>query len=73
MPTPLWSPGEPYALGEIVQPRTTIAPVQTAIPNAGFETGTASWTGIAGSGRLLLPLSLKERKALDLAAQAQAR
>ncbi len=49
MPAQIWSPGEPYALGEIIQPRTTPAPVQTAIPNAGFETGTASWTGIAGS------------------------
>lgn len=49
MTTPQWQPGTAYALGEIVQPRTTIAPVQTAIPNPGFETGTANWTGIAGA------------------------
>lgn len=49
MTTLSWAPGTAYALGEIVQPRTTTAPVQTAIPNAGFETGTANWAGIAGS------------------------
>lgn len=49
MPALVWAPGVAFALGEIVQPRTTIAPVQTAIPNGGFETGTASWTGIAGN------------------------
>ena len=49
MSAALWAPGTAYALGAIVQPRTTTAPVQTAIPNAGFESGTSSWTGIAGS------------------------
>lgn len=41
---PFWSPGTLYNPGDLVKPRSVAPVVNTAIPNAGFESGDTGWT-----------------------------
>lgn len=44
MTTPTWQGGTLYPSGSLVKPASAAAPVATAIPNAGFESGDTGWT-----------------------------
>lgn len=48
MTAPLWQPGQLYAPGDVVSPRTTLPVLATAIANPSFESDDADWTGITG-------------------------
>lgn len=48
MTTPRWAPGTLYPTGSLVQPLTSAPPVNAAITNPGFESGSTDWTLGAG-------------------------